>query len=192
MADEYKLSPKTAAIYIVVVLVVAFIGVLAGNWFVEWRRGGPAELDRQQWLADNQTSFMIGDPFPNEEVFALDGSIDSSLNLVSGSKTLVLFIAPGCGPCKLAIEEYKKDYEDLPSDLRVIGISTSDTASTAAYKAETGFPFEMYCDPNLMFTQQYDVVQFPSMVGIDEQGRVIFAVHGYREDFGLMSAYEQL
>ena len=190
MADVNKLSVKTMIIYAAVVMVVAFVGVVAGNWFVEWRRGSSDGPSIEGWLADNRSALLMGDEFPNEEVMALDGTIDSTGNLVRGSKTLVLFLSPGCKPCEMAIEMYKEEFDQLSPEVRVIGLCTGDTTEARAYQAETGFPFPMYCDQYYLFAQQYDVSQFPSMAGVTADGRVSFLVHGFRDDFKLADAFD--
>ncbi|UCD62756.1 MAG: redoxin domain-containing protein [Candidatus Zixiibacteriota bacterium] len=189
MAGDTKLSPKTIFIYLILVLVVAFIGVVAGNWFVEWRRSQGSQTSAEDWLVQNESLLKIGDPFPNEEVVSPEGVPDSTGALIANSKTIVLFLSAGCEPCKDAVGLWASEKDDLPGDVRILGICVGDTAEVAGYRRETGFPYALFCDRYFMFPQQYDVRSFPTMVGVTPQGTVAYVLHGYRENFTLKEAY---
>ena len=54
-----------------------------------------------------------------------------------------------------------------------------------AYRDQHDAPFPIYCDSYLLYTQQYDIVAFPTLVGINEAGQVALVWHGYRDAFTL-------
>lgn len=192
MANETKISPKYLVLYSLLVLVVAFIGVVAGNWFVEWRRGRAHVPPLEDWVSHNPSLLEMGKPFPNEAVINLQGGVDSTRTLMAGSKTVILFVASGCEPCARAVEMWKNEADELPADLRVIGIAAGDTAEVAKYKSETGFPYPIYCDAQYLFAQQYDLRSFPSMVVVDGDGNVAFVLAGFRDGFHIQDAYDLL
>lgn len=188
MASNQKMSVKEMVLYGLGFIVVAFVGVLAGNWYVQWRQGQQPEQSLEAWLADNTTAMQAGDSFAAVELSDLEGNMVNTGELVQGHKTLVLFLSSGCHSCSEAVEHWKKDLGKLPTDLRVFGISPGGILEVQGYRDKLDIPFPLYSDSGYMFMQQYDVVAFPTIFGLDAEGKVAFALHGYREDFSLMDA----
>ncbi len=190
MAEKVNISVKTAVIYGLAVVAVAFIGVVAGNWFVQWRNPGYQPPSPENWQASNRSSLNQGDQFPVENLCDLDSNIVSVGDLIGQQTTLLLFLSPGCEPCKMAIASWKKEVEDLAGRVTVLGIATGEIAAVAAYVKETEFPFPMYCDVDLLYVQQYDLSSFPTVVGLNDSGQVSCVLHGFNSDFGLVDVIE--
>jgi peroxiredoxin len=190
MPETPKPSIKSIVLYGLAVLVVAFVGVLAGNWFVEWRRGQPLKISADNWAALNRTSLNGGDPFPSEELLDPDSNVVNIGAVLDGRKTVIVFLAPGCEPCAMAIDNWKKEAGKLPAGLAVMGIANGGPAEVREYRDKTEFPFPVYADPHYLYTQQYDISSFPTTVGLGGDGRVAFVMHGFDEDFSLTDANE--
>lgn len=189
MSNSQKPSIKSIILYGLAIIVVAFVGVLAGNWFVNWRQERQW-AEQEAYAEANRSLLRINEPFPDEELYDLEGNRISTKQLVAGKPLLILFIAPGCEPCKSALDVWTPEIAEISDRAKVIGIAAGDVEDVAAYKAKMGLEFPVYCDVDYMFPQQYDIVSFPSIVGVTAEGLVGFVKHGYREDFSLSDAYE--
>lgn len=190
MVSNGKMSVKEMTLYGLGFIVVAFVGVLAGNWFVQWRQKQAPGETLESWLTDNRTALRQGEPFAAVELSDLQGNVVNTADLVRGHKTLVLFLSSGCKSCSEAVARWKEDIKELPADVSVFGISPGDSVEVQNYRDKLDISFPLYSDSGYMFMQQYDVTAFPSVFCLDAEGRVLFALHGYREDFGLTEAAE--
>lgn len=192
MADNQKLSVKSMILYGLAIIVVAFIGVVAGNWFVKWRHNDQIEMTTENWELNNRSALNRGDLFPDELLINMDGDSVNASSVIGGRKNLILFVATGCEACGMAIESWKKEVEDLPADLLVWGIGVGGLDELRAYKEQTGFPFPIYCDLELMYAQQYDLGTFPSVIGLDADGKVALIMQGYSQKYDLKDYYDYI
>ena len=190
MAEKLEINVKTAVIYGLAVIAVAFIGVIAGNWFVQWRNPGYQPPSPADWQATNRSSLNEGDQFPVENLCDLDSNIVNVADLIGKQTTLLLFVAPGCEPCKMAIDSWKQEVDDLAGRVTVLGIAAGEVTEVAAYAKKTEFPFPIYCDVDLLYVQQYDLTSFPTVVGLNDSGQVSCVLHGFNSDFDLTDAAE--
>ena len=190
MADKIEINAKTAVIYGLAVIAVAFVGVIAGNWFVPWRNPGYQMPSPADWQVNNRSLLNQGDQFPVESLYDLDSNIVNVADLIGQQTTLLLFVAPGCEPCKMAIASWKEEVDDLAGRVTVLGVAAGEVAEVVAYVKETEFPFPMYCDVDLLYVQQYDLTSFPTVVGLNDSGQVSCVLHGFNSDFGLVDAAE--
>ncbi|MEW6412915.1 MAG: redoxin domain-containing protein [Candidatus Zixiibacteriota bacterium] len=189
MSDNQKPSIKSIILYGIAIIVVAFVGVLAGNWFVSWRQERQW-AEQEAYAEANRSLLRINEPFPTEQLYDLDGNAISTEQLIAGKPLLILFIAPGCEPCKNALDVWTPEIAGISDRATVIGIAAGDVDDVAAYKAKLGLQFPIYCDVDYLFPQQYDIINFPSIVGVTSDGLVGFVKHGYRGDFSLDDAYD--
>jgi len=192
MTNNARLSIKAMILYGLAIIAVAFIGVVAGNWFVQWRQERPIEVSLETWAIHNQSMLQKGDIFPDEHLLNMDGDTVMAASMYGGRKNLVLFIATGCEACGMAIESWKDEVAGLPDDVFIWGIGVGSVEGLRAYKEETGFPFPLYCDIDLLYPQQYDLATFPSVVGLNEDGRVDMIMQGYSHEYDLKDYCEYL
>jgi len=185
MATNASLSKKAMILYGLAIIAVAFIGVVAGNWFVQWRQEKPVEITLENWEINNSSALKKGDLFPDEQLVSLEGDTVMATSIFGGQKTLILFIATGCHACGMAVESWKKEVDNLPADVLVWGIGVGAVDGLRAYKESTGFPFPLYCDVDIMYAQQYDLSTFPSVVGLDTDGKVAVIMQGFAHEYGL-------
>ncbi len=192
MSEKQSIGAKAAILYGIAIIVVAFIGVVLGNWFVEWRRGSQVTPlpELENWQAQNNSSLRFGDAFPNEELLDLDSNSVTIDSLIAGKKVLVFMISPGCGPCGQAMKKWGAEVDELPEDVLLMAIAIGDVVEMRAYRDKIGIPFPIYCDLFMLYTQQYDLTTFPSIIGLDDEGKVAFVWHGYSQRYSLMDYYE--
>ncbi len=188
MSNNQKPSVKSIILYGLAIIVVAFVGVLAGNWFVNWRQG---DQQSAAYGDVNMSLLKIGEAFPVEELVDLDSNIVSTGDFAAGKPALILFISPGCEPCKMALDVWAGEIPEISDKVSVFAIAAGDVSDIVAYKAKIGVDFPVYCDVDYLFPQQYDITSFPSIVGVTKNRLVAFVVHGYSEDFTLADAYER-
>jgi len=192
MTKNASLSKKAMILYGLAIIAVAFIGVVAGNWFVQWRQERPPEVTPETWEISNRSMLNKGDLFPDEQLVNMEGDTVMAASIFGGRKNLVLFIATGCEACGMAIDSWKKDVDDLPADVFVWGMGVGGVDGLRAYKEETGFPFPVYCDIDIMYPQQYDLGTFPTVIGLDAEGKVALIMQGYSQKYGLQDYCDYL
>ena len=130
-----------------------------------------------------ECKLVEGDIFPSVELTGLDGAPVNTESIISGKKSIMLFLSISCHPCTEAIDSWKEYENNLPPDLEVLGICCSDPEYAEVYKKKTGFPFPVYCDTEHRFPGDFGIRAFPSMIGLDENGRIVFVRIGWSEDF---------
>lgn len=192
MSQNTGISVKAAILYGLAIIVVAFIGVVLGNWFVQWRqaKSEPQLVKLEDWQTVNRSLLRPGERFPSEELIDMDSNTVFVDSLIAGKQTLVLFLSPGCKPCSMAIDMWKKEIDRVPDGSSVIGIGGGDLADVKAYATELDIPFPVYCDTYMLYTQQYDLVVFPTIVGLNEAGQVTLVWHGFRDSYGLSDYFD--
>jgi peroxiredoxin len=191
MSENSGISVKAAILYGLAIIVVAFVGVVLGNWFVQWRQASnvPPRPTLGDWPVVNKSLLNPGERFPSEELLDMDSNTVMMDSVIAGRNTLVLLLSPGCEPCAVAIDDWKEEAESLPRDLLVICLAGGDLADIRAYRSERDIPFPLYCDPYMVYTQQYDLVIFPTVVGVNNAGQVALVWHGYGGEHGLADYY---
>ncbi|UCE25366.1 MAG: redoxin domain-containing protein [Candidatus Zixiibacteriota bacterium] len=192
MTENTRPSVKSIVLYGIAIIVVAFIGVLAGNWFVQWRSGQQSGYSPESWEMANRSLLRKGELFPNENVTDLDSNIVNTESLLAGHKTLILLISPGCEPCEMAIKDWIDDADGVAAEYSVLGIGVGEVEDIRAYKEKTSFPFPLYADVDYLYPQQYDLISFPTMIGLNEESKVALVLHGYREDVSLTDACKMI
>ncbi|UCG62086.1 MAG: redoxin domain-containing protein [Candidatus Zixiibacteriota bacterium] len=192
MSEKQSIGVKSAILYGIAIIVVAFIGVVLGNWFVEWRRSSqmPPRPELKDWQMANRSSLEFNDPFPSEELLDLDSNTVSIDSLIAGRKVLVVMISPGCQPCAMAIKSWRSQLETLPADFTLLAIAGDEIAEMRTYRDEHNVPFPIYCDPAMLYTQQYDLTTFPTVIGVNEEGNVALVWHGFGEKYTLTDFYD--
>ncbi|MCP4582916.1 MAG: redoxin domain-containing protein [candidate division Zixibacteria bacterium] len=190
MPKDVKVTRTGLVLYGIAILVVAFVGVLMGNWLIGARQTQTYEHQIRQIRQHVTALIKDGDQFPSMELIDLDSKPINALTLFENHKNLLITISPGCKPCALTIAEWQEYIDTIPSDIRIIGIIDANPGQARAYISETDFPFVMYCDTSHVLPDKYGLQAFPSVVGIDEKGRVVFVREGWLEGFTPLDAYE--
>jgi thiol-disulfide isomerase/thioredoxin len=189
MSREIRITRRELILYSIAFLVVAFVGVLLGNWFITSHQ---ARAYERQVLTRPPATATIksGDIFPAMELTDLDGRSVSTSALINGHKTLLILLSPGCEPCALAIAEWQEYKNKIPDDLSIIGVVNIEPDPALLYISDNGFPFSVFCDTANILAVDYGLVGFPTIVGIDDKGKVIFISEGWQEGFSPLKAYK--
>jgi peroxiredoxin len=144
----------------------AFGRVLGRATAVDVREGvavlGEASADRQALAADRIA--------PDFELPDLDGNA-VALHDYAGKKRLIATWASWCG-CRYDLPAWQALQRELP-DLQIISISLDNTPEAAREYAEAAEPdFPVLIDANHAVAEQYGLYNVPSVVWVDEDGRV--------------------
>jgi peroxiredoxin len=191
MPEEIKITRTSLILYGLAVLVVAFLGVMMGSWVIGKRQAGAYE----RWTSAGRSSpmaFKKGDRFPSIDLIDLEGKPINTALLISGHKTVIITLSPGCEPCASMVNEWNQYADKIPPDLKIIGITNLGAGQALAYRNETGFPFQIYCDTAHVLSAVYGLEAFPTMVGLDMAGRVSFVGEGWLDGFTPLDAYREI
>jgi cytochrome c biogenesis protein CcmG/thiol:disulfide interchange protein DsbE len=130
------------------------------------------------------TVLRIGDPFPEIETIDLDGKpVVLGSRVAGGGYTLVVFWSTWCGFCMLELpHEVELAEHYAPHGLRVIGINGDETPGIAkAAVEEYGVPWlNVYEGRDLPISRRLDVNQWPVLLLLDPDGRVLCATQQLR------------
>jgi peroxiredoxin len=123
---------------------------------------GEASAERRALAADRTA--------PDFELPDLDGN-PVALNEFAGRKRLIATWASWCG-CRYDLPAWQALQKELP-DLQIISISLDNTPEAAREFAEAADPdFPVLIDANHAVAEQYGLHNVPSVVWIDEDGKV--------------------
>lgn len=151
--------------FLVLVFIAAFGGVFAGMKFREARAP-------EGTAAVPQSRIQEGVEFPAEEVTEPDGAVHDTGELVAGG-AVVMFLRLDCQPCGTLVARWQEltDAGDL-AGVPTVGITISDPAEIAPYRAEKGLSFPIYHDPQSTFVRQWEVNSVPLVVVVEPGGEV--------------------
>jgi peroxiredoxin len=123
---------------------------------------GESSADRRALAADRAA--------PDFELPDLDGE-PVALRDYDGKKRLIATWASWCG-CRYDLPAWQALQDELP-DLQVISISLDNTADAAREFVDAAAPdYPVLIDANHSVPEQYGLYNVPSVVWIDEEGRV--------------------
>lgn len=131
---------------------------------------------------------MVAKPAPDFQLTALDGRVVTLAEFRGKKKVLISFWASWCGPCRMEMPELRRFYGTTHKDdanFELLAISIDDERSAAEKAArEDKMPFPVLMDVSGTTAKAYHVDAIPTMLVIDEQGKV---AEGYT---GLQTAME--
>jgi len=134
------------------------------------------------------TPAIVGKPAPDFQLTSLDGRVVSLADFRGKKKVVVSFWASWCGPCRLEMPELSRFYKSTHKDdagFELLAISIDDERAPAETAAkEDKMPFPVLMDSESKTANAYHVEAIPTLLVIDEQGKV---VQGYT---GLQTAME--
>ncbi|HWO57832.1 MAG TPA: redoxin domain-containing protein [bacterium] len=175
----------------VIVLVAAFLGVMAGNAYLEWR-SNRAMAERVEQAKSGQASRLHpGDLLPDVPVVAIDGMATGMQAFARDGDLIVLFIATDCEPCAEAVAVWNRETPESGTP-RVVGVCANDVDYARVYAQKSGFRFPLLCDTAAVFAEEYAMDIIPSVIGVRRGGRIAYIRHGIGQGFTLSDAITAL
>lgn len=191
-AEQGSTQSKTWLVLIAVgILLMSFLGVMVGTRFVEWKHDR-GMADRVELAKSGEASVLRpGQRLPDVDVVSVDGMSTGLLAFARDQNLIVLFVSVNCEPCTEAVQTWNASQEDYPG-IRVVGVCDDDIEYARIYAQKTGFRFPLLCDTGRVFSEQYAMDIFPSVVGVGRGGTIAYVQHGIGEGFTLDDAVARL
>jgi peroxiredoxin len=181
--NEIRLSKKALLFIAVGVVLVSFLGVLAGTRFLSWQQ----ERDRHQRIEGldrgEGSKLRAGQTMPDVLLVGVDGTTTSPSELSSQGSALLLFLAIDCEPCSEVVQTWHPYASRLPQDVRVYGICQDEVEYARVYAEKSGFPFPLYCDTAMVFGNEFELNVYPTVIGVHQGGTIKFIRHGFQPEF---------
>jgi peroxiredoxin len=188
------LRPRLLAISLLVALVV---GGTAG-WLLADRQGddpdrlGTPGADTLPADGIPVATDVSGDPLPDVETLALDGTA-VPLRSLTGKPLVLNFWYSTCLPCRKEMPAFQQVHEELGASVRIIGINPLDSAGRAQdFADEVGVMYELLRDPDGRATAGLGVARFPTTVFVTADGTVLDAAPGEMSANELRTRIEEL
>ena len=144
-------------------LLAALLVVGAG--LLGWRLAGVANGE--------PTTGPVSRP-PDLRLAALDGGT-VSLEDFEGQVVVVDFWASWCGPCKLQAKILAPLHEELDGRVQFLAINLGeDRATVDRYVARNAFPYPVLMDPEERLGVDLDIYALPTVMVLDQSGRIAF------------------
>ncbi len=165
---------------IIVAAVVAFaVAVLFSNRSRD--KSEPVELSDQtpDTTRTEPAELTVGRAFPSVNLIAEPDSADAMANIasrdvVAGKSALVMFVTQNCDPCNATVKSWSESLAGLPGDVIVLGVINASPEERNGYRVQTDAMFPIYSDSEGTFGRNYGVVIYPTLVGIDASGNIVF------------------
>jgi len=172
----------------IVPIIVAAVVALAVAMLISNRsrnrsaeQGEPVEMsDRApDTTLTEPAALTVGRAFPSVNLIAEPDSAVamahiSSRDVIGAHSALVVFLAQNCDPCNAFVKSWSESLSGLPSDVLVFGVINASPEERNGYRVLTDAMFPIYSDSEGTFGRDYGVVIFPTLVGVDASGNVVF------------------
>ncbi len=172
-------SPPTRPSRIRRIALMALIGAVAGFlgvWAGQTMRQRTAPTPTED-TGPPASLLELGAPFP--EVPLLDGdSRPVRLPDLLPEGGVVIFLEPGCPPCSLISHTWQDSLDaESPPAFPVIGIAAASPSGIERWRVNQGLTFPIYSDPGRIYTNEWQVVDYPLQVVVDRSLRIIAQTH---------------
>ncbi len=171
-------------------LVVGFIGVMAGNWFISWRQAEAKAEYSKRYISQNSITLKQNDIFPEISLVNSDGFLVNSHDILKGQNTAIMFVSPTCSPCADAVATWSTFFDKLPADFQVIAITNANSGSTSEYLAGYDFPYPFFCDTGYVLVKDYGINRYPSIMCINSNIQIVEPYSSPYNDFSPLDAYK--
>ncbi len=159
-----------AVILFIVIAAGVFVGIYVATATgitdkINLRPSTPANMDNQTRLELNQLWPLVAAADTSGRPVILDTAI-------SGRKTVVAFVAVGCDACRLFLDKFAE-----------AGTESNKAFQLVLLAQNPAYFIERYDGRAFRVTQEvldeHSVHAFPTIVGINEQGSVVFVSSGF-------------
>ena len=176
MSGELKITKKFIAFFFGGIILAVFLGIVAGQYFNEWRM----KQAQEKLMKENPpTTLKEGDIIPNFTFATLDGKEEGIYQLLQYDKAVLMFMSINCGFCAKEIEKWKAEMATLPEDVQLIGISADSLSKLVSFSQEKQISFPLLCDMAGKFFEQYQIKSFPVLVLVNQNKKVVKIMSGY-------------
>ncbi len=122
---------------------------------------------------------VVGNAFPKVGLIAEPDTAENMAHIATGDvigahSALVLFITPNCEPCDATVKAWSAAMGGLPADVLVFGVLNAGPETRNGYRVQTDAQFPIYSDGEGAFASKYHVAVYPSLVGVDANGKIAF------------------
>jgi len=173
MPKKFEISRMFVIFFILGVAISAFLGILAGN-YVSSRK-----LKKENSNTASQIAFKTGDTFPNVTLKSLAGEDINLHDLMSEKKAFLLILATGSSNCEEEVSKWQKTVNFMPENYILVGISPEPIAELKNYQTQKGLRFTLLNDPQAAFVSKYQINYYPTLIGVDQNKKVIFIQSEY-------------
>ncbi len=132
-----------------------------------------AELRKRVLIAQPaRTGLRVGAVAPEFTVTALDNTPHTLSDLLTGARPVVLvFVHPGCGPCKQVAGELPRWRQRRSPDLDIVVISSGAATENTLWAGQFGIDGVLLQQTNEV-AARYQLRGIPSAVLVDTSGRI--------------------
>ena len=166
-------SLKTSIVKVLVLFVIITAGVVTG-FFIAVKTGLTQSGFRPEGPEDrNRTKIEVGTPVSEMSEIYLNKKVPSFINYAQNKATVIAFVSRGCQPCQ-AFAGYLQNLKDGGLEFNAILFSNDPEY----FSALCDFDILDRYDP---FLEKYDIHVYPTIFGIDKEGKVSFVLSGFNE-----------
>ncbi len=174
------------------VLVLVFVLLILGAYVLYDRFGqglNPPQLVVQQTETRDVSQPTQGETQPPELVKAPDFTVYTQdgeavqLSDYIGKPIVLNFWASWCGPCKMEMPDFQKQYEQLEGAVHFLMINMTDGSretvdSASAFIQKQGYTFPVFFDTQSYAAMTYGVYSLPTTYFINADGYAVAQATG--------------
>ena len=112
--------------------------------------------------------------FPSVELRTLDGDPVDSASLVASRDAIIFFVSLGCQSCEALLEVWRPLLHEIPEDVDIFAVADEDPVFAREFVKKHDFPIPLYCDEKAVFSTDYEVRGFPTVVGTIKGGSIAY------------------
>ena len=173
---------RNRLLFPVLILLAIGGGILLGNRIVAVRNR-QAMNDRAARVESGEaTKLRAGQLFPSVRVMIPEGGVAELPEALRGGPVLLVVISLECGPCVEALLGWAET-SDAPGASSVVTVCDDPPEAALEFARRVNFPFRIYADAGHVLREKFDVTVYPTVVGLDGDGRMAFVRHGIGPDF---------
>lgn len=167
MTETIQLAKKQVIFLFIGVMAAAFLGVIAGSYFLRLKTVRAAKPGAGLLL-------KVGQVFPDYEFVGLDGKAYDLYQNLRGKKSVLIFLTTDCGHCIQVAERWDSAYSRISLDYKVVGISFEPLEKLREFQTAKNVSFPLYNDPQGKFTGKYKFDGYPTLIGLNQKKEIAF------------------
>lgn len=161
-------------VQVLILLILITAGVLCG-FFIATKTGIAGRIARSPLnpaTMENQTSLRLNGIWPLVQVSDAQGQPVTLDTILSRRKTVISIVSGGCDACRLFLEEFVQTWRESDSLYQFVLLSVHPDFFIKNHNCRAFRITQESLD-------KYAFHQFPTIVGVDESGRIKFVSSGY-------------